>query len=274
MADNTITDSVAGESGDTTAVAPPQVINGVAVDDQGQALVAPEEPDNNDAAVDTTTEEPQTEEQTAAGADEALPEVDDKLRKYAESNGIELDSPGAIKAAQIAQKAQAEATRNYQKASELEKNAAITQQDLPDEATTQDVENARLRNLELQIAANSWKNANPDKLAYEAAMADIIVNDPQKRQMLQAGWISYDDLYALARVKSGSDESLKAQGATDALESLAHKQQATVPRGNAVSSSPSGEPAITPQNVDSLVAQHDLKWFADHQTEINRAMAG
>jgi hypothetical protein len=64
---------------------------------------------------------PQSDAEPQATADDSAPQVDEKLQKYAKSQGLELDSPSAIKAAQIAMKNQSEATRNYQRTSELEK---------------------------------------------------------------------------------------------------------------------------------------------------------
>src|SRR3954470_13577042 len=79
-----------------------------------------EQPDA--AAVQTATEPSEsTEEAEATELQPDSSEPDDKLKKYAASQGLELDSPSAIKAARIAQKAQSEATRNHNKASELEK---------------------------------------------------------------------------------------------------------------------------------------------------------
>jgi hypothetical protein len=272
MAEDTTTDSAAVDSGDIQA-SEPQIINGIAVDDQGQALVAPDETDSSEAAVETTTDEPQTEvADVTTGADTALPEVDDKLQKYASSNGIELDSPGAIKAAQIGLKAQSEATRNYQKASELEKSMTqmgdVSAEQVA-EATGENPEVLkRLQRVEIRDSIRNFWESNPEARQYESQMSEIaqsagLYGTPEA--ILKAS-------YAIAKSQDG--DNLKTQGGREALEKLAAKQQAAVPRGNAVSSAPTSEPSITPQNVDQLVGSHDLKWFEANRDAINRAMTG
>src|ERR1044071_7258288 len=95
-------------------------------DDKSTAPVAPEAEVVDSPVVESeseaTVEQPVTEpSEEATDTTPSAPEADDKLRKYAANQGIELDSPSAIKAARLAMENQAEKTRNYQKASELEK---------------------------------------------------------------------------------------------------------------------------------------------------------
>lgn len=271
MAEETITNGAPVDDGGTQ----PQLINGIAVDDNGQAIPVPEDTEPSTQAVEEVKDEPseQTQEE-ATGATTALPEADDKLQKFASSHGLELDSPNAIKAAKIAMDNQADFHRERQSASELEKIAKITPDQVPEDFTPEQNSNVRIRNIELTNEAMRWKQDNPEKVQYEAAMADILVNDPGKRLMVQEGYLSLDDVYNIARGSSSSDVDLKAQGAKQALETLRDNQQAATPRGAAVSGMPNQSDKITPQNVDSLVGQHDLKWYEAHRDEINRAMAG
>jgi len=208
-----------------------------AVPEETGAEAQPVEPVETDAAADSASTEPSDAPQDGQPA---APEVDADLQKYAESNGIALDSPGAIKAAEIARKAQSEATRNYQKANELEKVTRIQPEQLSDDATPQQQDNVRLRNLELRYEAQTWKLQNPDKAALEPQMVDILASDPNKRLLVQEGYLSYDDLYAMARGQGDNSATVKSEGKREALQSLAHKQQAAVPRGNATN------PGVTP----------------------------
>lgn len=204
----------------------------VPVETGAEAL--PVEQVETNAAADTAPAEPS---ETPQDGQDAAPAVDAELQKYAESNGIALDSPGAIKAAEIARKAQSEATRNYQKASELEKAASITDQDLPADATPQQVDNARYRNVEIQL----WKIQNQDKLALEPQMVEILA-DPTKKAMVQQGYLSLDDIYTMAKGASPDNSAaVKSEGKREALQSLAHKQQAAVPTGHATN------PGVTPK---------------------------
>lgn len=274
MDDDTITGAAADQSG----VSEPQVINGVAVDDQGQALTLPEDTAEETPAVnDSTTETEQPADDGATESKEALPEeADDKLKSFAKGQGIDDLSSLSQREMSLLKSAydnKAEQDRMRQQASELEKASKITNEQLPDDATPEQVDNVRIRNLELTMEVQRWKLANPDKLAQEQAMVNVL-SDPNKRAMVQEGYLSLDDVYSIAKSTSGSDDDLKSQGKREALETLAHTQQAAVPRGNAVNSVPSNESAITPQNVDALVGQNDLAWFEKNREAINKAMAG
>lgn len=149
----------------------------------------------------------------------------------------------------------------------------ITEEQVPTDATPQFQESVRMRNLELKLDIRDWKANNPDKAAHESAMVGVLA-DPIKRSLVQEGYLSLDDVYNIAVGSNPNVEAdLKSQGKKEALQNLAHKQQAAVPRGNAVNAVSSTE-QITPQNVDQLVAQHDLSWFKANQEAINKAMAG
>lgn len=192
--------------------------------------------------VTETAAAPATAEPSESQPDaESAPAVDDKLQKYAQSQGISLDSPGAIKAAEIAMKAQSEATRNYHKASELEKAANISPEQVPADATPQEVDNVRIRNMELKMDVQAWKMQNQDKLALEGEMVKVLA-DPKKKAMVQEGYLSLDDVYAIARgAAPDNSEAVKSQGKREALESLRDKQQAAVPGGHATN------PSVTPK---------------------------
>lgn len=263
---------------DTTTGAPVeperQLINGVAVDDQGQAIPVSEDTDTGDTAVETPESELSVQEEPeATGAEQpALPEVDDKLKKYAQSQGLELDSPNAVKAAKIAMANQAEVTRNYHKTSELEKSMTQMSDDSAEQVAQATGENPevlkRIQRMEVKNSINEFWSNNPDARDYESQMTEIaqsagLYGTPEA--ILKAS-------YAMA--KAQDSDNLRTQGKREALESLRDKQQASVPRGNAVNSSPVQSDAITPQNVDALVGSHDLKWYEANREAINKAMAG
>jgi hypothetical protein len=208
-----------------------------AVPEEAGAEAQPVAPVEPDAAAEAASTEPS---EVPQDGQPAAPEVDTELQKYAESNGIALDSPGAIKAAEIARKAQSEATRNYQKANELEKATKILPEQVSEDATPQQHDNVRLRNLELRYEAQTWKLQNPDKAAMEPQMVEILANDPNKRYLVQEGLLNYDDLYAMARGRGDNSAAVKSEAKRETLQSLAHKQQAAVPRGNATN------PGVTP----------------------------
>lgn len=189
------------------------------------------EADSSEAQQDTS------ESSTDNPVEQSAPEVDDKLKKYAESQGIDLDSPSAIKAAKIALASQSEATRNYQRSRELES----TMGEMSD-ASAQQVAQAtgqdpaliqRLQRMEVKESIRDFFDAKPEARKYEAEMSKIateagLYGSPEA--ILKAS-------YAMALANDTSSvDTARSQGKEETLRSLAHKQQAAVPTGNATTS--------------------------------------
>lgn len=258
----TTTDGSVAEGGTT--------IQGISVDDQGMAIPLPEETEQQTTAApeDVKQDQPDSEESQGESTD-SLPDVDESLRKYAESKGLELDSPSAVKAAKIAMDNQAQFQRTRQEATQLKKSMDTVADGIADEEaqiTGQDPDTLRtLKRLLVKDSIRDFYDAHPEAKDRESEIAQTVVERPYLVNDLEAAW---------ALVQSKNADSLKAEGKKEALKTLAGKQQAAVPRGNAVHSSSSGSNKITPQNVDQLVSQNNLEWFKAHQDEINRAMAG
>lgn len=205
-----------------------------------QALpVETQEPDAVDAPAVAEPSEPS--EGAEVEETDSTPTQDDKLRKYAASQGFELDSPNAIKAAQIAMKAQSEATRNHQKASELERNLTGRSDEYAEEVaeqTGQDPELLkRLQRVEVKEAVRDFWSQDGIDRKYEPDMIKLLAEKPHLAGDLES-------LYASAVMKSGSVAATKSQGKREALQALAHSQQAAVPTGNATNSgtTPKGKP--------------------------------
>jgi hypothetical protein len=188
-----------------------------------------------DAQTDTA---PSESSEGGAANEPSEPDADEKLQKYAQSQGIELDSPSAIKAAKIAMKAQSEATRNGRKASELEKNIGSVSDEHAEAVAEETGQNPellkRLQRVEVKEAVRDFWDANPEAKKYEPAMIEILKDKPHLAGDL-------DSLYANALVKSGGIDAVKSQTKRETLESLAHKQQAAVPAGNATNSGTSAK---------------------------------
>lgn len=227
------------------------------------ATALPEAQDTPQSAeVQDTTEPSETQQDAVEDGQEAqqpqdqgASDVDDKLKTYAQSQGIDLDSPSAIKAAKIAMAAQSEATKNYHKTQELEKATNIDRDQIPQDATPQQQENIRIRNLELQIGVQNWRQANPEKLALEGEMVNIL-QDPNKRLLVQEGYLSLDDVYSLAKASAPDNSSqLKSQGGQEALERLAQKQTAAVPRGSATTQTPAKEKPFEELSIAEMEAK-------------------
>lgn len=192
------------------------------------------------AADAQTTTEPGEESQDVEAVETPAdaPQVDDKLQKYAQSQGLDLDSPSAIKAATIAMKAQSEATRNYHKTTELEKTLTATSDEVAEVVAEQRGVTDPLvldmlkrdQRREVKDSIRDFWDANPTARDYESKMIELLQTKPHLAGDLES-------LYATAVMQSGKLDSVKSQGKREALESLAHKQQAAVPTGNATNRS-------------------------------------
>lgn len=195
-----------------------------------EVVDSPAEAVQTDATDVADVAEPSEASQDSAEETPAAPDVDDKLRKYAANQGIELDSPGAIKAAKLAMKNQADKTREFQKASELEKATTdIADQDATITAnnTGQDPEVLkRLQRMEVkETLRDFWSDPDHDR-GMETKMTEIVLQKPYLAGDIEA-------LYASAVYQSGGVAAVKSQAKKDTLSELAHKQQAAVPTGNA-----------------------------------------
>lgn len=248
------------ESGGTT-------IQGVQVDDQGMAVSQPEQTEQA-AAVQTTEPEQQTEtEQTSSE-----PSEEEQLSKFAKAKGLELDSDNAKKAAKMAMEAERNMHKATSRAGELEKTMTGMSDDSAEQQAEVTGENPevlkRLQRMEVKDSIREFWDNNPEARKYEKQMAQIAVESGlygSPEAILKAS-------YAMAL---NSDQgAVKSQGKREALESLAHKQNAAVPTGNAVNGAAMTTATITPQNVDQMVASHDQAWFEKNYDAINRAMAG
>lgn len=240
-----------------------QNINGIPIDDQGMAVSQPEEAEQAEAVQATNEPEEQTASTTAEPSSE-----DEQLAKFAEAKGLELDSDNAKKAAKMAMNAEKLMHTKANRASELERTMSGMSDESAEQvaqATGQNPEVLkRLQRMEVQNSIRDFWDSNPDARRYEAEMAKIAVD---------SGLYGSPEAILSASYAMAVSGSLKSQGKQEALKSLAHKQQASVPRGNAVTSAMTSE-SITPQNVDRMVAQHDQSWFESNYAAINKAMAG
>lgn len=177
------------------------------------------------------------------GSADPLPNEDDeKLASFAKGQGIEDLSDLTDRERSLLKSAydnQAEFQRNRQKVSELEKNLGSASDDYAEQVaqqTGQDPELLkRLQRVEVKEAVRDfWNtpdaNGNMPDRSLEPAMVELLNDKPHLAGDL-------DSLYATAMVKSGKFAAAKSQGKREALESLAQKQQAAVPTGNATNSS-------------------------------------
>lgn len=193
-------------------------------------------------AVQETTEQPE-QEATKAPAEKS---EDDELTSWAENKGLTLDSENATKAAKMAWNAEKRMHDSTAKASELEKTLTSSSDEHAEQVaiqTGQDPELLkRVQRVEVRDAVRDfWNTPNeqgavPDR-SLEPKMIELLTQKPHLAGDLES-------LYAATVVRSGSLDAVKSQASRETLESLAHKQQAAVPTGNATN--PSTTPKTKP----------------------------
>lgn len=233
-----------------------------------------------EAVLKTTEEQPQqeaeepTEAQTDAepAKEEAPADAEDDTSKWLSAKGIDPSDPEAInKLAKSAREAERAMHAKAAKAKELERSMTEMSDESAEQvaiSTGQDPELLkRVQRFEVKSTINDFFADNPDAKQYEQEMIQEMTSSGlygTPEAMLRAA-------YAMAVSKN--PEKVRSQAKRDTLESLAQKQQASVPTGNATTAGVNST-KITPQNVDELVAKNNLAWFQKHYDEINRAMAG
>lgn len=193
------------------------------------AEAQPETTEQAPAVEQTTEPEQQPKEQTK---DE--PSDDDQLSEFAKNKGLELDSENAKKAAKMAMEAERNMHKATGRAGELEKSMSTMSDDSAQqvaEATGQDPEVLkRLQRMEVKESIRDFWDANPNARKYEKEMATIATG---------SGLMGSPDAIlkaAYAMAVANDQGAVKSQGKREALESLAHKQQAAVPTGSATNS--------------------------------------
>ncbi len=191
------------------------------------AQAQPVEAEQATAATQTT----ESEQQTQSEQTESEPSEDDALAKFAQTKGLELDSENAKKAAKMAMEAERNMHKATGRAGEMEKTMSSmsdTSAEQVAQATGQDPELIkRLQRMEVKDSIRDFWDANPEARKYESEMAKVasesgLVGAPEA--ILKAS-------YAMAI--ANNQGAVKSQGKKEALESLAHKQQAAVPTGSA-----------------------------------------
>lgn len=235
-------------------------IQGIPIDDQGNAIAEPKateptEAENASVTTETVQEAPQEDN-----------------AEWLKSKGIDLSTPeGQAKLAKSYRELEKGYHQKAQKASELERattdsfNGAV-EQDVSTGALNPNDPMIAIRKLEIKQNVRDFFDDNPDAKQYEQDMIKIVAEKPHLRDDLDA-------LYALALKNNVS--TLKSEGGKEALETLAAKQSATAPKGSATNGSSFGSTTkITPQNVNEMVRTHDHKWYEEHLPEINAAVAG
>jgi hypothetical protein len=232
-----------------------------AVADTGVQETQPEVTETPAEAVTETTE--QVQEETPQEPSE------DDTSEWLKAKGIDPSDPDAIKKlAKSAREAEKAMHKKAQRASELEKSLQSTSDEVAEDVAVQTGQDPellkRVQRVEVRDAVRDFWDSHPDARDIEQEMVKELQTRPHLAGDLEA-------LYLV--VKSKNLDSIKSQAKQETLQNLAQKQQASVPTGNATSSTVSSN-KITSQNVNEMVSKMSLDEYRRRLPEINRALAG
>lgn len=232
----------------TTTTDEPQVNDGAVVDPGTETPPAqPVEP-QADAAVDAQTDQPPTD---APGAGEESQATGDDINAWLKAKGIDPSSPEAVaKVAEMARNAEKRMHQTTQEASQLKK-AIVAEQPQSETSIPEHLQNdpfvkglverldahdAALGTITVKDEVSTFFQSNPDAAAYEAQMAEMVVNRPELGEAVRSGVLSLSDLYAMALASGDAIKQAKAEGGKEALTAVADKQQARAVPGSATTS--------------------------------------
>ena len=189
--------------------------------------------------VSQETEAVTTEESTQTTSEDTSSD-ESETTEWLSKKGIDPSSPEALaKVAEMARNAEKAMHAKAQKASDLSKQL----EESP--AGQVDTDNELVQQLYGEVAAvrraqavNDFKARTGLSDDMEQKMVNYLSDNPQTGELINAGYLTLDQLYTLA---VGSDlKSVKSEGGKQALQQLANKQRAASLPGNATTSDLSG----------------------------------
>lgn len=193
----------------------------------------------------TTTEPTETPEATDT------PIADENVQ-WLQNKGIDPSDPDAVaKLAQMARNAE----KAMHEAKQPKLNDALTEQpsDIPSDDAQPVVTDPRIdaiileRNVEKFFSAGGDAELATERKALEPAMTQIVTENPAIGQMVKGGYMTYEQLAALAKGSDpGYGAKLKQDGGREALETVANRQQGRAVSGVATTSAVSGDTPSDP----------------------------
>lgn len=194
------------------------------------------QPDQTTAPV---AEAPQTEVSNPEPSTEQT--ADDNL-DWLQSKGIDPQSPEAItKLAEMYKNAERQMTKVSQEASELKKSLNPEPQTGP----VDDGMGEFIADYKRDKMISTFKDTHEDWKEQEPVMAKLLteqVNTSQglltRSQLVNAGILSLEDVYTMAKGSSPDTESIKADAKNEVLQQLANTQRAGGAQSSATNSNP------------------------------------
>lgn len=214
-------------------------------DTQAQDAQPVEQPAEAVTTADSEPQQPEQEDATPEAPAEQADNADD-LTDYWAKKGIDITTPeGQAAAAKSYREAEQALSRKAQEASQLKKS-------LVDQPVTVDSDNPLVQSLAEEVVTmkrqalidtfTSKVNMTSEQ---EAQFAKYII-DTNKADLINGGYLTLEEAYKLSGVGSVDPSTYKSQGKKEALQTLANKQTATAPKGNATTMAPppQGDPIL------------------------------
>lgn len=203
--------------------------------DEGGEEPLPESTENNSAE-----EAEQTDAETQS---EETEQESDDIKKWAESQGIDVDNPTPEQTAKLAQRLRDTQSKMHEatnKSAELESSVSDVV-DVAETAGQIDANDARLLKMEQRLAVTQFFVNNPEARQYDKQMAEIVKQKP---------WLLNDlnDLHRLARLESSGEsiDKITEKARQDERERLKQKQSAGIAKPSASSSTGSSKEVDDP----------------------------
>lgn len=240
-------------------------VDGVASDEaltNAPPVAQPTSPNGTEETTEAVDDSQATDQPSAPAAEEAQA-TEEELNKFAKDKGYDPQNltDGERKALNMARNAEKKMHESTQKpAVEPPEEVPLTGNDSMDEVI------ARQNLTDLKLYVRDWFDAHPEAKDIRTELREISEVRP---------WLSnMDDVYAHFLASPEGQAKIKKEGGRQALTDLAQKQQAIPPSAGATDSSTYESGAITPENVDELVAKNNDAWYDAHRDEIRQAAYG
>lgn len=217
-------------------------------------------------AVESKTEAPTGD--TVEQPEKAQQEMSDDTLDWAKKKGLPLSEKPTEAELKLV-KMQRDAERRMHEATNAESKLKETINDQVANADFGTDVNAQLMQevaaLKVNQQLSEFYAVNPDARQYDADMAALVTENPA---LAQSG---LESLYALAKHRKAVNEAdtIKKEGAKEALENVALKQQAAALSGQATThESPSS--GVTIDELRSRIKAGDKDWIRKNQAAIDR----
>ena len=199
---------------------------------------AVEQPNSEQAPVNPNPDEPAdgSEEEKPADLADNSEEEDDPVAFWAKKN-IDITTPEGMAAATKSYRESVKAMSEKGKtASDLAKELKQTSTIDPD-ASKADQALAAVTALQNAEIIRNWREENKVTPQEDITMAKFVKENPEIGELVNTGAITLDHLRAMSGAltppKPVDTEKIRKQGGQEALKSLASKQIASSPKGNA-----------------------------------------